>query len=478
MFENPKKSFPIFPWLMMIGLAAIAPIFAIQFKTRWEWSFLMDDVAYLRWMPKVSHLLPAFLNDVKSYWSAGRFYPVKYLTNLLKWRYLPLSPSLFHGVDLVLLLMILACGSYLLMEKRHGYVPMLAGMTFLIGLGFLQRPLLDTVALNSIAEPWVILFFVLGLSMFPNWAWGYRLCFLLAGLSKEPAVIVFLASGFAHLILIGKNDPNRFDKIRSAVIDVVLFIGLAVIMKMAQNHGSYLHDYSLWKWWNLRQFLVGGIKCTLGLLPVALLFILAGRGGVSRLIIERRDMSFLVLCGIFGTGYLFLAATKGIAGYLLIPASFAFFIVGGFFALSLFPRIQWTGLRAGLFCLLFVLSGFVTMWRYVRYIQSINESTAAMHRLLRTSQPRLILINGGEAAGLGQTLALDEGAPVKVREFDGSPSSFQPLADYHGEVVVFELTQYFGRYPQAALERTRQICGGWQRIEDENVFRLFYGRIP
>ena len=71
----------------------------------------MDDVANLQWMPKVTSLSTSMGEQIRDYLHDGRFYPFKYFVNLIKWRYLPLQPTLFHWINLAVLAAALFMGA-------------------------------------------------------------------------------------------------------------------------------------------------------------------------------------------------------------------------------------------------------------------------------------------------------------------------------------------------------------------------------
>src|SRR5579863_2648346 len=83
--------------MIMAGLFTLLSV-----SIHWEWNALMDEISFLRWMPTIQSIPSAFLSEVKDYSLSGRFYPVKYIFNLLRWRYTPLHPGLFHFINLLL----------------------------------------------------------------------------------------------------------------------------------------------------------------------------------------------------------------------------------------------------------------------------------------------------------------------------------------------------------------------------------------
>ena len=115
--ETSKHEWVTIPYLGL-GIFAIVLISIVHASIHWQWSALMDDVNYRIYMPNVGNLLQQFLKEISSYWHEGRFYPFKYLINLLKWRVLPLVPSAFHWFDFLSLLVAISLGAMAVLKHQ------------------------------------------------------------------------------------------------------------------------------------------------------------------------------------------------------------------------------------------------------------------------------------------------------------------------------------------------------------------------
>lgn len=475
--SDKNRGWPIDTWTLLSWLGAVASACLISSMVfiRWEWSFLMDDIAYLQSIPKVTSIPTALIDQIHDYLRDGRFYPVKYLANLLKWRYLPLQPALFHWINLIVLATALLIGGLAILRRVNVSRPR-AALVFVVGLAVLQRPLLDVIALNSIGESWLILFFALGLLLFPHRAIAYRLAFLLAGLSKEPAVLAFGAAGFAHLLGSAYSTDKKRRKWGQGLLDMSLCLIFVFILKKIQSQGTYLADYSVINENTARFFSIGLVKCLLGLLPLVALVRVNHQIPWKKQVVSNDGA--LILCTVFGLGYLLLATARGVAGYLLIPAAFSFYLAACFFVLPMIDHLEIRPLRGLVIALSFIGMLVISLGRYERYCASINESTRAFEDLLLTHTPRLVILNGEEAVALGQLLADQAGTPVKVEMYRTDPETSQQIKAYRGDVILFELSTYFGRYSPATLQALGVAAGGWKYIIDRKVCRIFYGQKP
>jgi hypothetical protein len=461
-----------------LGLVAISAYLGVFLATRWEWSFLMDDVTYLGYMPKAQNLLTAFISEFRMYWGDGRFYPIKYIANLLKFRYLPLEPNVFHAFNMLHLFVILALAC---VSLKNYFPPMYApagGCLFVIGFGLLQRPLLDIVALNTIAEGWVILFLAWGLILWPRRPVAYRLIFLFCSLSKEPAVAVWLASAMVYGICYLYDRPRQKTWLVHAALDMAVFVDLALIMKNAQLSGSYTVFYHLWNRQHLPLLALGTLKCLIGILPALSLMVLdqpkrslnwEGYGPAGR---------FRLFNGMFAVIYLFLVIGRGsVAGFQLIPPAFSLFLIAASYVLEMvihpIPDRVWA-----VFATTFVVVFASSLVRYNRYVCGINESARAYQDLLLTKTPRLIIFNGEEAADLGQQLADQMHAPVKTMVYENDSKTLREIHHFHGDVILFELSNYFGHYSPITIEALGTAAGGWSHIIDRKVCRIFFNQTP
>lgn|GEM_PF-2114358 len=458
----------------ILGLLVLSGLLIFQVSTHWEWSLLMDDVSYNTWMPKITDVWAAWIQEIRNYWLEGRFYPLKYLANLLKWRYLPLRPSLFHAFNFALLLTTLTTLSWTLTRAAHlkSRQAVLNLFLFLLGFGLIQRPLLDVVALNTLGESWVILFLSLGLHAYEKKRWGYHLGFVLATLCKEPAVVAFAVSAFLHF-LESRYTVDRFDqkqlRLHGMIDAAILLIFLIVYHFMHQAppdfHHVYLKHYQLLQSSTLHWFGLAFFKCSLGLLPILYLATTVWMAPAvpqkASWIIRWRFENF---CLLFGIGYLWLvAANQSAPGYLLIPSSFAFFsAAAGFWIRGQGATAMYrSGVRTA-FIGLFLLSAAATFYRYQRYTASINESSRLLTTAIQTSQSTLILVNGKEAADMTQLLAEQHKSPALARLVQDDELTRLSVQSFKGPIVLVELTGYFGPIPEPLLHHLEQWAGGWK----------------
>lgn len=454
------------------GAAALLVFVVFHFTIPWEWSLLMDEAGFNTWMPKVPDFFAALAGEVRTYWEQGRFNPAKYAINLFKWRYLPNDPGVQHLVSLLNLLFVLAAGSWAALRAARDTRAMpaidkAAWVLILCGFGLLQRPLLDIAALNTIPESYVVVFFVLGLLCFPKRPVLYRGFFVLCALAKEPGAVAFLGSAVVWALSAWLDSQRRRAHLRALAIDAAVFAVLAFVAFKAKNAGPYLAGYSLTDPANAGKFALGLVKVALGLIPAAILFdgpelkkSLTPLSGANRL---------RLLCLVFGLCYLFLVTARVPAGYLVLPASFAFFIL---VASLMAEAAPFSRPKLFAFALMFLVFFSVSFARYERFTRGINASTAAFHALLKTSHPRLILMEANEAAAAGRLIAAKRGAPVKVAEVLKDKMPEARAGDY-ADVVFLEFTNYFGRTPDARLEALGKRFGGWKTAVDRGVYRVF-----
>ena len=178
----------------------------ISWSTQWSWSYLMDEIQYLDWMPRIHCLPDAFFSEIRNYLSQGRLYPVKYLMNLIQFAYLPSSPWLFHGLHWGLWALSLSLG-YLALCRSFRVERSWVGYLSFLGFGAGVRTLLDSVTLLTIAETWVIVFLSAGLYFLDRPILS-RFFFLLTAFSKEPAACIFAGTA-AYRFWGGKRDITQ-----------------------------------------------------------------------------------------------------------------------------------------------------------------------------------------------------------------------------------------------------------------------------
>jgi hypothetical protein len=462
---NPKSDTHFNDLLFVLGAIALSSLFFLHLTIKWEWSFLMDEIGFKSWMPYVTDVFRAFNNEVISYWHEGRFNPVKYLANLLKWRYFPTDPLFFHYFDFLLLLTSAYVGVLAVFEsqKQVSY----KWFIFALGAIILQRPLLDIIALDSISEGWVVFFFSLGTYCFLRKNNLYRLFFILCGLSKEPGTVALFGTGITYLVLYFRETTKKISNLINAGVDLFIFLFLVIVALKAKDAGPYLRDYQFVSTIGLKLFFVGFLKIGIGFLPFVFLISVFNR----RFEISKLNIS----CTVFGISYLFLVSPRNVSGYLICPAAFAFYLV----ILSLFfstvnEKQVSKNYRYG-FSAIFLIVLFSSLFRYERFERSINESTRAFTRLLKTTVPRFILVNGVEASTQGNHLASQYGAMAQIKVLDDS--SITEASHFNGQAIVFELSTYFGKISDATIGNIALKIGGWESVEDNGVYRIFYGHL-
>jgi hypothetical protein len=461
-----------FKILAISGLFALFGLALVLIACPCGWSFLMDDVTFGQWMPKTNDVLHSWREAVGSYWDQGRFFPLTFLINIVKWRFLPLDPALFRILNTLLLLAGVGLGSLRIVKTMPETALRRLALLFLLGYAVLQRPLLDIAAINSISEGWVVFFFAAGMLLIDH-PILYRIAFLSCAMSKEPAILCFFASGVYHFIRprIQKSAIRNPQSAISGVVDLVIFAALAVLMAKAKSSGNYLAGYSLFGVANVKQFAIGLVKCSIALIPVAVLLFLTVPKQVLKSTLTNDTV---ILCLLFGVPYLYLAASWSVAGYLLIPPAFCFFVVGGVAILEA-SKNDFIAQRAPLaFIVCFALVLCISLYRFERSTRSIHEPLIALKTTFFSPSPRLVILQGVEPVIQGNIIVKESGATVTLKQYD--PANLDGVADFPGDVVLLEATSYFGRYPDAQIEAIGATVGGWTQRVDGDVYRLFYAR--
>lgn len=463
----------------VISFCGILALVTFTLMTRWQWSVFMDDIAYRFWMPTAPSLWDSFLKEVRDYWHTGRFYPVKYFMNLVKWRTFPDSPPFFHWFNSLIVLVSSTFGALAILNSRQNKNRLLY-LIFVIGVILAQRPLYDVVALNTIAEGWVILFFGLGLALWPRdvtkpfWGLGYRVCFALSALSKEPAVVALAAAALVQ-ILNAAHEANNSKKrlfLINAAIDFVLFLVLTFFAWKAKNAGNYLEDYSLLSVEALKSFFIGLFKIGLGAIP--LLLFLPKLKHYARDVWEHWGIlsQIQILCLAFGLADLFLSAARNTAGYLLVPASFSLQIFASGLFLDLLPQLSLKLKK--IFSMSFAICLLIAFLRFVRFSDAINGPNEALRDLALSAKPRMIIINHGEAVADAKLMVRLDKLPITL----GTTEIIKPLdaASFDGDVFLLELSAYHGRIPNQTITSYESALGGWKSIIDRGTYRVFFGR--
>jgi len=463
---------------VIISGIALIQFLTFQFTTNWQWSILMDDIAHLRDYSATAapDVWKCFQNDLAGYMKSGRLHPVKYVMNLIEYRYLAASPFYPHLLHTVVLIGTLALSAWGIVKRSTLSSDRWKYVLVLVGLGLSQRPLLDIAGLVSIAEPWTAVLLALGLWLFPRSPIGYRLVFLLCAFTKEPAVTVFFASGLVHLKTLLLHREQRYSRAFQMIFDLVVFVALAMLMRHVSQGGSYLAGYNLLDVSNISRFGLGIVKVGLGMIPAVLLILWSMREKNIpwKEWVTGKEREWF--CLFFAISYLILVTPRGVPGYLLIPPAFAVWFLFSGLITSLFPRNISNRYVTWGIAVVFLLSSTVSFVRYTRYIGGINEVTSAFHALRMTSNPRMVLSNAMEVSMTSTWLAEDEGVPVQFKSIE-TGAIWDPktlLAGFDGDVVLVECTQYFGPLPAEFLAIYENYFGGWTQQSKQRYFKIWY----
>lgn len=472
--------------LGVLGLMALVGFAAVFVNIPWEWSMFMDDTLYNTWMPKSENLFVAIREEVIGYWKLGRFYPVKYLANLLKWRFLPNDPYVFRYFNFGVFLLASGFSAAAAMRAvgcRLGSSS-LAMFVFLLGSVFLHKPLLETISLNPLGETWVFFFFSIGSFFFFSRGvagpWIARLFFLLVALSKEPAAIVFLAASAFHCFLAWREPHGRKRHLFQAAVDLAIFAFFLGLALYVMSQGSFTKGayFSSTPWMRYaRDFTYKIARYAVWASPFVLFFLLSWR----RLLgladpSQARIAGAAVFYSVMAGGYLVFMSTQGIVAYQEIPASMAIF---GLFSLL----VIWL-LKAGwgpakkvsiLLLVLFSVSYFISITRWERFVRGIVEPRRAVTNLLATGEEMTLLVPVGEMSGHVHTLIGQMNPRAQVFEIDAALASHK--SEFKGTVYVIEFPTYMGELPAPLLASAEQLAGGWDSVADAKSYRIYRGRL-
>ncbi|MGD0093364.1 MAG: hypothetical protein ABSE73_25905 [Planctomycetota bacterium] len=473
---GPSQGLAAAPALLAAyGVLCLTVFCVLLLAARWEWSLFMDDVSHISWMPRSTDLLGDFRRECETYWQQGRFYPVKFLACLLKYHFLPADPLAFRIFNFGVLAAAAALGAAAI-RQHNRHVAAGVSLLFLLGLALSQRALPIVVLQSSLGEGWVILFFAAGLACRLRRPVLSRLFFLLCALSKEPAVTVFLASAVCEWWAARQAPAERVRRRVACVFDVAAFALLLAIVLWAKSSGTYLESYSLFTVSSAAAAGVAMAKCSIILLPplavLAVLWRQSGAGEVRRALRQWLASDLVRLCLLFGLAYMYLAAARAPVSYLLIPPAFCMMLVSGYGILEMAPVLErgrialWT-LLAGL-CVCLGLS----LYYFQIHAASLNESMGALQTLFCTPSPRLVLFRHEEAFAQAQLAADAAHAPVTARQL--SLQDLDAVAAFRGDVVLFDAATACGPCAPQDVEALRQKLGGWTRVVDRGVYRLYY----
>lgn len=469
--------------LGLVGALSLVGFLAVFVNIPWQWNMFMDDTLYNQWMPAIGDIWPAFLKEVREYWTLGRFYPVKYLANLLKWRFLPNDPYVFRYFNLLVYLSAVAAGAMAALTavgitKGRGLL-----LLFAVGASVLHKPLLEVISLNPIGETWVCLFLGLGAwALFSrHWFCRYflaRFFFLLVALAKEPAALVFFASSLHYLYLAWAEKSERKKYFGQAALDLVFFAGFfsLALYTMAQGSftkGAYFNSPPWLRY--VRDFFYRLARYALWTSPFLAAFCFAWRDlwALARRT-DARAIAASVFFALFAASYLVFMSTQGIVAYQETPASMALY---GLFLVLVFAlwrsdAPQWLAGRKGAFLLLlFCVSYFISVSRWERFVRGIVEPRQALDNVLEIAKGDTVLVPVGEIISHVNVLATKSGNHAFQIDAEtlGHPEKFR------GRVFVFEFPYYMGNLDPAALAELERSLGGWRKVIDARSYRIYVG---
>ena len=477
--------------IAVLGLFSLTTFIVLFLNIPWEWSMFMDDTLYNGWMPHVESLSSALQKEISQYWSLGRFYPVKYIANLLKWRYLPNDPYVFRYFNFAVYLSTtslaaLACLRILKVRlwKNFSALPI---FIFMVGASFLHKPILETISLNPLGETWVCFFFSLG-SLFlfcENKFARYfmaRLCFVCVALSKEPAALVFFASSLHYALLsILEKKHSREQFVIQALLDFLFFSFFLAIALTALKNGSFTKGayFSTTPWFQYaKDFAYKLARYALWTSPFIFSFLLFHKKLWERLTAKDKTFaSAVVFFCVFAFSYLVFMSTQGIVAYQEVPASIAFF---GLFSLLSGALImesnaaRFSRIFATLFLVLYCISFSVSVGRWQRFVRGIVEPRRAVINTLETAGEITLLIPRGEIYGHIQKLIADRNNQSRVFEIDQDLPN--KVKDFRGKIVLFEFPYYMGPLNSTVLNQLQEIAGGWSAVSNAYSYNIYVGK--
>lgn len=451
----------------------------------------MDDTLYNTWMPNVSDFRSALWAEIQQYFHLGRFYPVKYIANLLKWRYLPNDPFIFRYFNFGVFILTISFGALAaLTVSRAQFAKFnrlaLGGLfIFFVGSALLHKPLLETISLNPLGETWVCFFFTLGSfflfqknrisSLFLS-----RLCFLLVALSKEPAALAFFAL-FVYSATRSWLEPQARKKwALNAAIDLLLFLALLTLALSVMAQGTFTKNayFSTTPWLTYAQDLLYKLaRYALWTSPFLALF-MACRRELWQMLRDKHSqlLPAALFFGSFAFSYDVFMSSQGIVAYQQVPAAIGYFclfsVITAALAASgaLGEKIAKYGLPL---LLLFSFSYLVSIGRWQRFVRGFVEPRKAVMNLIHSGQQITIFVPRGEILGHITELLKEHNPTSKVFQV-GDKYGEQELPIV-GRVFVFEFPIYMGNLPPKLLAEVEEIAGGWASVSDARTYKIYRG---
>ena len=485
--QMDRESRPALHALGAVGLMALTAFIIVLINIPWDWSMFMDDTLYNAWMPKVDHLGAAMLSEIRQYWALGRFYPVKYLANLLKWRYLPNDPYAFRYFNFTVFVLAAGFGAAAAIRAAGAtlgsFGARLSLLAFLVGAAFLHKPVLEIISLNPLGETWVCLFFAMGsYCLFSKSPWarylGTRVFFVLVALSKEPAALAFFGSALFYATLAYVDRASARKWLLNSALDFLLFAGflgmaLAVMAQGSFTKGAYFGTTP----WLLyaSNFTYKLARYALWTSPFLALFAIAHRELAVQIFTGTRKQLPAVLFFLsFGFAYDVFMASQGIVAYQQAPAAMGYFCLFSFLtaALAASGALDRILARHGMILLLlFCVSYGISISRWQRFVRGIVEPRQAVTNLIRTGDRFTLFIPRGEVAGHIDQMIKDAQSPSQVIQIGE-----EPYPEWHGKVVVLEPTTYMGGIPAADLAKLEARVDGWASVVNARSYRILVGK--
>lgn len=490
---NPSdESSSLLKALGAVGLLSLTGFTIVLLGIPWEWSMFMDDTLYNTWMPGVTDFGTALRNEIQQYFSLGRFYPVKYVANLLKWRYLPNDPYVFRYFNFGIFLLAATFGalSAIRVNKNGisalGALAALGLLTFFVGSSFLHKPLLEIISLNPLGETWVCLFFALGSFFLFQDHWFAkqllaRVFFLLVAFSKEPAALVFFASAMHFAVRAWQEPSQRRKWALSSALDLLLFVALLGLAVSVMAQGSFTKQayFQTTPWLTYAGDLLYKLaRYSLWTSPFIALFAISWRE-IQRLLMDRESplLSAAIFFAAFGFSYDVFMASQGIVAYQQVPAAMGYFCLFSLLTASLAGSGELSRklARYGLpLLLLFSLSYFVSVSRWQRFVLGFVEPRKAVINLIQSGYSFTIFIPRGEIYGHIQELLRQHNPSSKVVAIGDRPGGRDP--EITGKIFVFEFPIYMGNLPAEQLKELEQMAGGWASITSTRSYRIYVGQ--
>jgi hypothetical protein len=443
------------PFVGVIALTVLEP---------WQWSYLMDDIGHKAWMPQSRDLFESFFRELNMYWALGRFTPTKYFFTLVRWRFLPLDPWVFHIFNLFWLL--LSILPICLILKQQFPIKKKSWFFFVLPILSLPlaKPVLEVITFITIPESFVIFFFAWGLYFLDKCPWLARIFLILSAGAKEPASFVFFCLAMDSFLF------RRWNKF--VIVDAILFLAFLWAAIEAMQAGPYLANYHLFTFSTLLSVGKSVAKLSFFMWPLLLCTLwcsILGRKEQLSAFLDASKGRLSRLCLVYFLCYVTLVGPRGNAGYLLIPPAFALFTFLWFQLANVWERLQKGTAMATFVFAFFIMGCFnISLWRDLN--RGINEPSAFLRKTIDANEQALILVNGVEAADQSRDDAKHKQSRTQIMNW--SDVGISQAIEFSGAIYVLELTRYMGAIDATELERIHvgrnqsfeQVGSRWAKI--------------